>query len=53
MFIVENLPQVFLLNLVRHLNTFEMINFLISVERKYKPNELTQTDLYKIIFDQK
>ena len=50
----KNLPLTFLTPLIKNnINTFELINLLIAVEKLFEPKELTRSDFYLTIFDQK
>lgn len=53
MFFVINLPLTFKLDLVSHLNTVQLINFLIAIERKFKPEDICRTMHYSLLFNQK
>jgi hypothetical protein len=50
---IKNLPSTFLLKLGQQLNTFETMNLLMAVERKFDPKELVQSDMYLLVFNQK
>ena len=53
MLFLLNLPLTFKMDMVFYLNTIQMINFLIAIERKSKPEYIRQTAHYSLLFNQK